>query len=394
MSSESTFIDLEETQDLLQDVLAFLDDNSFSDDATAPPASSSMGGDCVKMSRSRKYSPVYDRCRREKKKAERQALVSQVAQYETELELLRAQKSVPGTDSKWGWVHVATEEEKRRKAEEVNRQLRGIIALQLNAIKILHDYMSQEALFAQRVPSMMTQLSPSIGPITTGTFASLGAIAAHLKGMFGRLRSSADCVFSSASLAMEDPNSAGALMSSVNVKYEDPVAGPCIELLSTTPMSCSFKNAVSMLWGMLLDKKVLGSHAGCYTMKTKQLTERSAKFGYSTTFDASGVLDGVTLFEKYQEDNRAILLWASMLVDLQHGELYSISQGYLCVSRVSSNPQQQSVVRSSSRLSGKLFGVSAHVDVPVARKNQIASKARLERAQLRLVECAELQNGL
>ncbi|KAG6942775.1 hypothetical protein JG687_00018867, partial [Phytophthora cactorum] len=145
MSSESTFIDLEETQDLLQDVLAFLDDNSFSDDATAPPASSSMGGDCVKKSRSRKYSPVYDRCRREKKKAERQALVSQVAQYETELELLRAQKSVPGTDSKWGWIHVATEEEKRRKAEEINRQLRGIIALQLNAIKILHGYMSQEA---------------------------------------------------------------------------------------------------------------------------------------------------------------------------------------------------------------------------------------------------------
>ncbi|KAG6956610.1 hypothetical protein JG688_00011343 [Phytophthora aleatoria] len=134
---------------------------------------------------------------------------------------------------------------------------------------------------------------------------------------------------------MEDPNSAGALMSSVNVKYEDPVAGPYV----------------------------------------------------------SGVLDGVTLFEKYQEDNRAILLWASMLVDLQHGEPYSISQGYLCVSRVSSNPQQQSVVRSSSRLSGKLFGVSAHVDVPVARKNQIASKARLDRAQLRLMECAELQNG-
>ncbi|KAF1787135.1 hypothetical protein GQ600_9075 [Phytophthora cactorum] len=131
---------------------------------------------------SRKYSPVYDRCRREKKKAERQALVSQVAQYETSWSFCEL-RSRTYTDFQVGVVHVATEEES---AARLRRSIdsAGIIALQLNAIKILMATWPGST----RVPSMMTQLSPSIGPITTGTFASSRAIAAHLKGMFGRLR--------------------------------------------------------------------------------------------------------------------------------------------------------------------------------------------------------------
>ncbi|KAF1787136.1 hypothetical protein GQ600_9076 [Phytophthora cactorum] len=60
--------------------------------------------------------------------------------------------------------------------------------------------------------------------------------------------------------------------------------------------------------------------------------------------------------------------------------------GIFSVSRVSSNPQQQSVVRSSTRLSGKLFGVSAHLDVPL--RERIISLRRQDSnvAQLRLMD--------
>ncbi|ETL35277.1 hypothetical protein L916_12565 [Phytophthora nicotianae] len=398
MSSELQFTELEETRDLLQDLLAFLDDNLLSEEAAASSIALNISQGHDKKSRSRIYSAAYDRCRREKKKAERQALVSKVALYEKQLERLRAQRSKPCTNSKWGWVHAATDEEgRRRKAEEINRNLKGILALQLNTTKILHTYINHEALLlTQRVQSVMAQYSPYKTPKTTGIFRSFTVIGEYLKGMFPRLRTSAEFVFSSTSLAMEDPNLIGALMSSANVKCEDPMVGPCIELLSTTPLPCNFKSAVSMLWTMLLEKKVVGSHAGSYTMKTKLLSECSAEFGYSSSDipDSFGYFDGVTLFEKHQDDNRAILVWASMLVDLQ-GKPFSLSHGYLCVARPLSNPQQESVVRSSSRLSSTLFGLSAdraQVNTPVARKHKIASKTRLERAQQRLMENAGRQN--
>ncbi|KAG7380578.1 hypothetical protein PHYPSEUDO_007018 [Phytophthora pseudosyringae] len=395
MSSELPFPEPEDAQNLLQDVLAFLDDNPFPDATSTLPVPSRISKDRVKTARQRVYSPDYERCRREKKKAERETLLKQVAQYEEQLELLRLSKPTPCQESKWGWVHAATaEDEKRDKAEELNRQLRGILALQLNSIQILHGCVSQEALFAQRVQAVMAKPSPCTTPMPTVTFTSLGAIAAHVKRMFGRLRASADYVFSSDSLAMEDPKSIGRLMSSANVKHEDPLAGPCIELLSSTPLTCSFRTAVPLLWSMLLDKKVLGPLTGRYTVKTKQLTERSAEFGYSANYDAFGAFEGVTLFEKHQGESWAIMLWGSMVVDLD-GNPFSVSQGFLSVSRLSSNPEQESIVRSSSRLSGKHFGVSddrAHMDTPVARKNMRASKTILERAQLRLMECAEHQN--
>ncbi|ETK81863.1 hypothetical protein L915_12655 [Phytophthora nicotianae] len=172
MSSELQFTELEETRDLLQDLLAFLDDNLSSEEAVASsiPLNISQGHD--KKSRSRTYSAAYDRCRREKKKAERQALVSKVALYEKQLERLRAQRSKPCTNSKWGWVHAATDEEgRRRKAEEINRNLKGILALQLNTTKILHTYINHEALLlTQRVQSVMAQYSPYKTPKLQGFF--------------------------------------------------------------------------------------------------------------------------------------------------------------------------------------------------------------------------------
>ncbi|POM74396.1 Hypothetical protein PHPALM_8657 [Phytophthora palmivora] len=384
MSSELLFSDQEETHELLQDILDFIDENIST--------SAAPSNDPCPKKRSRVYSPDYERSRREKKKAEREALHSQIERYEAQLELLRLQKPIQKTESKWGWVHVATEEEeKRRQAEELNYQLKGLLIQQLHGAQILGSMVLQQAEISQGV---LTHFSPRTTAIPLDTFINIGVIAKHLKETLHRLRISADSMFSLSTLEGED---GGALMSSANVKYDDSIADSCIELRSSTPLSCSYESAVTLLWKMLLDKKVLGLHAGCYTMETKKLSQHSAEFGYSINNETGdlGNLRGVTIFEKTQDESGTTLLWASMSVQ-QNGKPFSRCQGCLSVSRLSRNPHAHgSVVRSSSRLCGKSFGLARdnnHKSIPIPGKDLAASKARLERAQLRIMEHAELQD--
>lgn len=117
--------------------------------------------------------------------------------------------------------------------------------------------------------------------------------------------------------------------------------------------------------------------------------------GYSLDFnvpDAPEILEGVTLMRKYEEENRAVLIWTSMMV--QEGNPYFRSQGWVSVTRNPCNPEGEAAVRMCSRVSGVHFGVpcnGSNVDLPVARKHQLFAKSRLERVQLKMLERAEGQ---
>ncbi|POM62591.1 hypothetical protein PHPALM_28237 [Phytophthora palmivora] len=401
MSSGFQFHETEDAQALLQDVLAFLDEDSLNEGENLSPTSVQFSsqniGDYTKMRRHKVYSPDYERSRREKKKAEREALRSQVTQYETQLELLRLQKPLQNTESRWGWVHAATdEEEKRLKSEKLNHQLKGLLVQQFRVANKFKEMMSHEAGFAQ---SVLSSCPPCVTPAKLSTFSSLSAMTDHLKSMFSSVRDSTDFVFDSASIFREDVNSIGAIVCSVNLKYDDPIAGSCIELLSSTPLTCNVKSATSMLWKMLLDKEVFGPKSGCYTMKMKQITPSSAQMGYSVSFnvhDASGAVDGVTLMEKIDKDNRSVLVWTSMMVDPE-GKPFFRSQVWVSVTKHPTNPENESVVRICSRLSGGHFGVpcdnSSEVNIPVARKHQLMAKSRQERVQLKVMTRAEQQDS-
>ncbi|KAG1712869.1 hypothetical protein DVH05_000604 [Phytophthora capsici] len=265
MSSELQLPGPEEAHALLQDVLAFLDERE------GFPTSVEAVND-VKKRRTKGYSPDYERCRREKKKAEREALRTQVAQYKAQLELLKLQKPVRTASSKGSWLEKTTaEEEKRMKAEELNHQLRGLLLQQFNVAQTFQNFISQETGFAQRVQSVLSCYPPCAAPTALSSFSSLNAITEHLRGAFVRLRESSDYVFDSASMFRDDENSLGALMCSANVKFQDPLSGPCLELLSSTPLSCSKGIAGSLLWKMMLAKEVFGPNSGCYTMKVMVL---------------------------------------------------------------------------------------------------------------------------
>jgi hypothetical protein len=141
----------EDVQALLQDVLAFIDTCEDAAPSVRRGGPLKGIGDCAPKRRSTgRYSPDYERSRREKKKKEREGLRAQVAQYEAQLELLKLQTARPSREAKWGWVDEATEDElKRRSAEELNRQLRGILVQQVNAVKKLGGLLDQEAAFAK-----------------------------------------------------------------------------------------------------------------------------------------------------------------------------------------------------------------------------------------------------
>ncbi|ETL88516.1 hypothetical protein, variant 2 [Phytophthora nicotianae] len=392
MSSEVPFFELEDAQSVLRDVLAFIE---TCEDANASPTSVQLSNrDRDKKKRARNYSPDYERSRREKKKAERDALRCQVDQYTTQLELLRTQKTTQRDESKWGWVHAATqEEEKRQKAEDLNHQLRGLLVQQFNVAQTFKNLLTQEAGFATLVQSVLSSCPPCSSPTKLSTFSTFSSITSHLKGLFGQLCDSSDYVFDSTSIFFD----ANSLVCAANLKYQDPISGPCIELLSSTPLPCNMENAASMLWEMMLAKEVFGPNSGCYTIK--QQTESSAEWGYSVRFngpEASGAVDGVTLMEKFDKAGQTLIVWTSMMVE-SDGNPYFTSQGWVSVKKLPSNPDGEAFVRICSRLAGLHLGVRCDgdkVDVPVARKHQFMAKSRQEHVQLKILERAELQKSV
>ncbi|KAG2773961.1 hypothetical protein PC129_g20797 [Phytophthora cactorum] len=217
MSSELPLLEPDDAQSLLHDVLVFID---TCEDANASQTPLENNGERDKKRRLRYYSPDYERCRREKKKVEREALRSEVAQYEMQVELLRTQRLIHRDDSKWGWVQSATEEEeKRRKAEKLNHQLRGLLVQQFNIAQTLRNVLTQETGFAQRVQSVLSGCPPCSPPTTLSTFPTLSSIATHLRGMLGCLHDSAEYVFESASIF--DANSLGGVLCELEVSRSD-----------------------------------------------------------------------------------------------------------------------------------------------------------------------------
>ncbi|GMF09732.1 unnamed protein product [Phytophthora lilii] len=191
-----------------------------------------------------------------------------------------------------------------------------------------------------------------------------------------------------------DLSTADAMMSTSKIKEQDPFSGSCVELQSSTPLECNYGRAVPLLWSMLLRREVFGPDTGLFKEKSKHLTENSAEVGYSVGFgilDDEFALDGVTFMAKYEEEQRTTLVWMSMLVP-PSGKLFFRSQGWISVSRQPQNPQNASVVRICSQLSGDHFGVpggNAAVDISKARKHQRLAKARIDRVQQRILERAE-----
>ncbi|KAG6618963.1 uncharacterized protein IUM83_01067 [Phytophthora cinnamomi] len=373
MSVELQFPEPDEAQAVLQDVLAFINtceelDTSYTPARVGVKNSLSISRDRgdTKRQRVKGYSPVYERRRREKKKAEREELRTQVQQYETQLELLRLQKPVrqiPCSESKWGWVQAATaEEDKRHKAEELNQQLRGLLVQHLSAAQMFKDLLTQESGILERAQTVLGRYPLCVPPTPLATFSDLASIGSHLKGMIGQLYAASDFVFDSASIFKEDANSLGSLATAASLKWQDPLAGHCIEVLSSTPLACNFTTAVQLMWDMMVSKEVFGPAAACYKMKTKIITQNSAEMGYSLDFKASdegGILDGVTLMHKYEEGNRAVLIWTSMMV--QEGNPYFRSQCWVFITRQSSNPEGEA----------------------------LRAKSRLERVQMKMLERAE-----
>ncbi|ETM41755.1 hypothetical protein L914_12487 [Phytophthora nicotianae] len=398
------FAESEDTSSLLQDVLAFLDNCEDASDVGLLPGGSSsfdstqsFSSGPVKKRYGKEHSAEYDRHRREKKKAEREALRNQVVQYEAQLELLRLQK--PGNtqeNKKWGWIHAATmEEEKRHKAEELNRQLKGLLFQQLNTAQILRNFIAGQSTLTEHVQSVMGGRAPCPVPMPTGSFAGLGDIAMYLKGVFKHIQASSDYVFASSPLFSE-ANSSDALMSMCSIKHRDPIAGSCIELLSSTPLDCGYDVAVPMLWEMLLTRQIFGPEAVHYEQKSKHLTANSAEIGYTFSFgapDEPTALNGVTLMGKFEKEGSALLVWTSMLV--QRNGLPSMrSQGWISITRPLKRLHKGTVVRMFCRLSGRHFGVPGgytDVNITVAKKHQLLVKSRIERVQQRMVDLAELQ---
>ncbi|OWY97911.1 hypothetical protein PHMEG_00031443, partial [Phytophthora megakarya] len=139
------------------------------------------------------------------------------------------------------------------------------------------------------------------------------------------------------------------------VRQQSQSCGACIELLSTTPLSCDFAAAKNCLWEVITEKQWPGTQSA-FRLQTKETTLESVEFGFSIEFDdlegAQVALDGVTFLQRRDEEHRTILVWTS-IIEQEPTQLRFQSQGWIVVMKSRTEPQTASVVRTCCRISVK-----------------------------------------
>ncbi|RLN83837.1 hypothetical protein BBJ28_00017729 [Nothophytophthora sp. Chile5] len=270
---------------------------------------------CVAKKRVR--NPADDVRRRERRKAERLQLQEQVQEHEACVERLKkASRMAAATTStksdelgakceRAKWLDaVVVQAEKRRKAEELNAELKTLLVQRLQMTGAISDLLAKESAHVAAVVKRCTSVLPY--PTLQG-FTGYPAIAKELQETLHGIFDSTDFVLGSATLS-----SLESISSSSRIKQRDPISGPSIELSTTTPLACELTEANTILWGAIMEKQWPGEQA-TFKLKMKRCTPRSVELRFTMGFDDPQYdwvrLNGVTLLEKHDEDHRSVLVW-------------------------------------------------------------------------------------
>ncbi|RLN38433.1 hypothetical protein BBJ28_00002067 [Nothophytophthora sp. Chile5] len=367
----------EEAEAGLEDVLAFID----TCDVANVDVCTCTGAESATLSKRKSAQRAYERQRRERKKARRVLLQEQVQELEAQLELLKLEhqetRQLGRYTTESRWQHVASEQAKlRHEAEELNRELRMLLAEGAKTTKALHSVLakrpalvtvSAHPMYAvlrskhvkvthsyclrsfQRIQATLERCAVSVPsrPLT-----SYEAISADLRGVMAQLLSSIDTVFG-------DWDSLEATSTSSSIKQQDPLASPYIELLATTPVACDLNTAKTIVWEMLVRQDLFGPKS-------------------------SAILS----LKKREEARRVVLLWTSVFVH-PSGQPAFRSRGWIMITRSPSDPLTASVIRICSRISKGALGsldTDEKIDSVLARSKQLQAQTRLERVQQRILQ--------
>ncbi|EGZ07641.1 hypothetical protein PHYSODRAFT_362259 [Phytophthora sojae] len=334
-------------------------------------------------------NPLNDVWRRQRRKAERQQLKDQVEEYEAQLERLKrcgqAQPDAGALTPQRTWLHaVIQEQRKRRQAEQINAKLRQLLAERRQTAWAVRDALAKE----KRLLSKLESSEEVMASMTSSALkSSLSADDSRLSGLrlaVQRVFDSTDAVFGSFRASGFD-----SVESISRVKQRDQSGGQSIELLTATPLACGFQTAKRVLWGVLADKKWPGDQKA-FDLKAKESSNESMELKYSMGLEPSELsLNGATLLQRKDEDDRTVLAWTSMITHT-HQQLRFQSEGWIVIMKSPTSPHAASSLRTCCRISASSDGI--HSSSSVKLQNSILRsmghrvKSRVEGVQQSLVE--------
>ncbi|GMF27947.1 unnamed protein product [Phytophthora lilii] len=363
-------------------------------------------------------NPLNDVQRRQRRKAERQQLKEQVQQYKALLERLKQSRQTSSSaenhvDSKLltqqsvksPWLFaVVREEQKRRQAEDTNARLKALLVERLETAGRVRDALMKENIRLAEigtakpapgmVPSHTTVLQRTLQLCCTENYPTTSRLQAAVQDIFF----ATDAVFGSF------PANFDSVESISRVKQQDQTSGPCIEMLTTTPLACDLQAAKSAVWEVIADEQWPAKQASFY-LKTKETSQQSVVLKFSMRFESFEqnpvTLEGVTLLQRQDEAYRTVLAWTSILgCENQHFQ----SQGWIVVMPSPTDPHTTSVVRTCCRISANDSGngiaspvtkttLSSKLQNSILRSMGQRVKNRVESMQQSLVDRAGSAQG-
>ncbi|GMF16683.1 unnamed protein product [Phytophthora lilii] len=347
----SAHVPLDALEPTLTDVLAFLD--AFESDATASTAGSSDDGrrsppSAAERRKTRKAA-ASRRCQ-QKKRAELLALRAQVAALETRVgELKQARKThatsglnLDKTQPLQVWRDRARlEQQLRQQSEQRNQQLQLVVARQSQVARAVRSVLDnvtsvvhfEEALRTPPPTSVLGEFVPNLND----------AIYNELATRLGRIYVDTNSMFSSLDEIVVKDVSTG-----VQVRRDAVTGLPYVELTAAMKTSLEMNQAEKILMNMST------CHYKKYVSLRKYLTEQGIKKETELELreeELAVALSTMSLSRKYEEDNRLILTFSSLVCDHPTKSAMRFhEEGFIVLSQSPMSPQSGAVIQSRYRL--------------------------------------------
>eukprot|EP00644_Phytophthora_capsici_P011774 jgi/Phyca11/573005/estExt2_Genewise1.C_PHYCAscaffold_500382 len=329
-------------------------DNTESDSSSSASFESDRG---LNPDRRRKEGPVrYTTSLQRRKKAELKALMEEAQQLNTQLQQMQLSRLSriginPSASRKPNmWRSLAMiESESRERAERTNRELKAIMANQINVNASINKILGRRNLLegmdfvfnVQDIPDRRLQ------PLDFSD-----AILAELSNSLGKLRLEADNVLP----VMEENPPISCRSQNRNLKSDE----TCVETTSITPLECSMHKAAEYLWHHITTKKNKDTQKSFRFVRSRNLNslERNCMASLPNGNNLLLNLDGVNIVRKYEEANQVVLVGTTTWF-LPTGGLQFEDHHWTIISPSQANPLGASVVRSCYQLQVKRVDTSS-----------------------------------
>lgn len=373
-----SFLEHADPAAVVADALAFIDafdeSSSGSDDKSDARRSSFNDPEQGKFERAkaRRKGALYSARLRAKKKSERAQLKEQVARLELQLQRLRrdggstsssdsersdrhAARRATGASSQW--LEKAAEQAlKRHEAEQLNAQMKTYLAQVLKTSATLQQTY-------QKLQTLRSEIGATLQPLTVLAGPSLRSNDATPQ--LGYLREYLETMRSEAQIVFASKRTAKTASFDLNTTHDPRSGGILGRIESYTPVECDMDTASRMVWNGMQLKGGLCCKEFVHRLHTNANAVAKSYFMNVSDQRSSCMLHGVSFVRKFEERDRILYMWASVIMPPQHDSNDSLRQsrlkplrffekGWAMLARAPDNPDHGSVFQTNYEVLSKL----------------------------------------